>query len=394
MPIKVKYVNTHVIQYLAPLIQRLAALEGIELKVIYGTDAGALTYYDRDFGKEIAWDRPLLTGYKYSVLHPGAPLRGGFMGIKGYGLAKLLSPRDTDVVIVHGCYNHLYLMATLTALARNIPLLYRTETHALIKSRPAFKFLKPLFLHPLFRRVDGHLAIGTLNRQYYLDLGVRPERIFWAPYSIDTAFFGHQTLTPADLRAKEQGIGLEPGTFRVIFVGKIIGVKRPADVIEAVALMPSRQAVEVIFVGDGKLRPALEQLAESRAVRAHFLGFRNQSELPGLYALADVIVQPSEHEPWGLVINEAMTAGLAAVVSDVVGCGPDLVIEGRSGSICGVGDTTAMARSLEKMASDPDYLQRLKQGAAEMVKACSMDRTLEGYREAIQAVAARRKPRR
>jgi len=172
-------------------------------------------------------------------------------------------------------------------------------------------------------------------------------------------------ITEEDRLREEEKIGLRPNSFRVIFCGKLIHLKRPYDIIEAVARMPSRESVEAVFVGDGELMPMLKRLAEEKKVRAHFLGFRNQTELPLLYSLADVMSLPSGHEPWGLVINEAMTMGLPAIVSDVVGCGPDLVIDGESGFICPAGDVFAISKALEKMASSPELRQRLKKGAAD-----------------------------
>jgi len=389
MPIKVKYVLTHVIQYYAPLLQRLAQQPELELEVIYGTDAGAKAFFDSQFAQEIAWDRPLLTGYNFTVLKPGAPTRQGFWAVKGFGIGKHLTPDRADVVIVHGWGNHFYVSAILTALRRGLAVLNRMDTQAGDRGRPVFRWLKPLLIYPLLRRLDGHLAIGSRNRQYYLEAGVSPEKLFWAPFSIDTAFFRRERISAEALKAEEEQLGLEPGSFRVIFVGKLLALKRPEDIIAAVALMPSRSRVEVLLVGDGALRPALEELARGKGVRVHFLGFRNQSELPVLYALADVNVLPSSHDAWGLVINEGMSMGLPSIVSNMVGCGPDLVLDGRTGYTFKVGDVDGLARALERMASDPGHLRQLKQTAQERIEDFSLDRTVQGFLNAIQTVAAR-----
>ena len=77
------------------------------------------------------------------------------------------------------------------------------------------------------------------------------------------------------------------------------------------------------------------------------LGFRNQTELPGLYAAADVLVLPSDgDETWGLVVNEAFACGLPAVVSDAVGCGPDLVEEGATGAVFALDDVGSLQTRL------------------------------------------------
>jgi glycosyltransferase involved in cell wall biosynthesis len=391
MPIKVKYVLDHVIQYYAPLLKCLAERPELELEVIFGTDAGAQTYFDALFGQEIAWDRPLLTGYNYTVLKPGSPIGPGFWGAKGSGIGKHLTPDRTEVVIVHGWGNHFYVSAILTALRRGLAVLNRMDAQVNYRGRLLFRPFKPLLTHPLLRSLDGQLVVGTRNRRYYLDAGVKPERLFEAPFSVDTPFFRPERVSAEEVKAEEARLGLEPGSFRVIFVGKLYAIKRPEDIIEAVARMPSRSRVEVLLVGDGALRPAVEKLARAREVRAHFLGFRNQSELPGLYALADVNVLSSSHDAWGLVINEGMSMGVPAIVSDMVGCGPDLVEDGRTGYIFKVGDVDGLARALEKVASDAGHLRQLKQAALERIEGFSLDRTVEGYLNAIQTVAARRR---
>jgi glycosyltransferase involved in cell wall biosynthesis len=100
-------------------------------------------------------------------------------------------------------------------------------------------------------------------------------------------------------------------------------------------------------VGDGVLRATLEAEAkETNWQSIRFLGFRNQSQMPAVYDLCDVFVLPSDFEPWGLAINEVMNAGKAVVVSDRVGCVPDLVKEGQNGRTFPVGDIAALALAI------------------------------------------------
>jgi glycosyltransferase involved in cell wall biosynthesis len=389
MPVKVKYVLTHVIQYVAPLLQRLAQCPEIDLQVVFDSDAGGRSYFDRGFSREVRWDRSLLEGYRYTVLHPGAPIRRGFWGARGRGLARQLARGETEVVIIHGWSNALNLTAAVIALARGIAVLCRSEMQGYNRGRPWLRWWKPLALHPFLRRVDGLLAIGSLNREAYLAAGVRPERIFWAPYSVEPTLFQPEKLAPAAAAQAQARLGLSPGSLRILFVGKLIRAKRPDDVIAAAALMPARSRCELIFVGDGELRPMLEQKAREAGVRAHFAGFSSQEELGAWYALGDVLVLPSSYEPWGLVVNEAMTMGLPAIVSEVAGCGPDLVLEGRTGYRCRVGDVAAISRALQTLADSPEHLRAMKDAARERVQAFSIDATLAGYLEAIRTVAAR-----
>jgi glycosyltransferase involved in cell wall biosynthesis len=96
----------------------------------------------------------------------------------------------------------------------------------------------------------------------------------------------------------------------------------------------------------------------------HFLGFRNQSELPPLYELADILVVPSTSENWGLVVNEAMNAACAVVASDQVGCAVDLVEEGISGAIYPARDTHHLAQVLGMILERGTYREMGHRGAS------------------------------
>jgi glycosyltransferase involved in cell wall biosynthesis len=82
--------------------------------------------------------------------------------------------------------------------------------------------------------------------------------------------------------------------------------------------------------------------------------------MPSIYAASDLLVLPSDHqETWGLVVNEAMACGLPAVVSDAVGCGPDLIEAGRTGAVFPLGDTTALAEAVRStLALEPASVRR------------------------------------
>ena len=86
-----------------------------------------------------------------------------------------------------------------------------------------------------------------------------------------------------------------------------------------------------------------------------FLGFQNQSELPRFFDLADVFCLPSVHEPWGLIVNDAMAAGRAVVVSDEVGSAADLVVNGETGFVHKARDIRELAEALRRVTSEPGW---------------------------------------
>ena len=89
-------------------------------------------------------------------------------------------------------------------------------------------------------------------------------------------------------------------------------------------------------------------MANARSLPVTFVGFVNQSRMPEVYAAADVLVLPSYSETWGLVVNEAFACGLPAIVSDRVGCAPDMIMDGLTGTVVPAGD-------IERLASAIDY---------------------------------------
>ena len=216
---------------------------------------------------------------------------------------------------------------------------------------------KALSFPLLLRFFNGYLYVGQRHREYLLHYGAPADRSFFSPHCVDNEAF---RIAAQAARQAATTAGRDPGVKRLLFVGKLIERKRPGDLVRAAALLRKRGCpVEVAFAGSGELRQVLEQEASAAAVPVRFLGFVNQSELPAVYASADLLVLPSDsHESWGLVVNEAMACGVAAVVSDVVGCGPDLVEGGATGEVFPVGDVEALATAIETALALPKEAAR------------------------------------
>jgi glycosyltransferase involved in cell wall biosynthesis len=138
----------------------------------------------------------------------------------------------------------------------------------------------------------------------------------------------------------------------------------------------------LLIVGDGDERQRLEQQAAGLP-DVRFLGFRNQTELPRYFDLCDVFVLPSRHEPWGLVVNEAMNAARAVVVSDDVGCQEDLIIEGKTGAVFPVGDVRGLAAALARTLAEPGTAARMGAAGREHIQRFSFEQDVAGLRQAL-----------
>ena len=142
---------------------------------------------------------------------------------------------------------------------------------------------------------------------------------------------------------------------------------RPTD-----ASSPTERSSErpyLVIVGDGEQRAQLEAQAQQLGLEdVRFAGFRNQSELPRFFQLADVFVLPSRHEPWGLIVNEVMAAGCPAIVSTDVGCHADLITDGVEGCVFPVGDIAALADALRRVFSTADSAAQMGEHARRRIK--------------------------
>src|SRR5204862_7705354 len=128
-----------------------------------------------------------------------------------------------------------------------------------------------------------------------------------------------------------------------------------------------RNDLVLLMVGDGELGGAVRRLAEQHPQRFRVLPFQNQSRMPVVYRLGDVLVLPSSFgETWGLAVNEAMACGRPALVSDRVGCAADLIVPGETGEQFRADDWSDCAAKMTSLISDRARLCSMGQAARTM----------------------------
>jgi glycosyltransferase involved in cell wall biosynthesis len=383
---------SHPIQYQAPLFRYIAARPGIELTVFFLSDLSVHAYRDSGFGVDVKWDVPLLDGYRHEFL----PRVGSWSGLSfwrpwTFGLRARLRRGRFDALWVHGYAHRGCLAGIAAAKSLNIPVMLRGESNLLSETDDALKLgVKRIAMPALLRTCDAVLAIGRLNREYYLHYGVEPGRIFPMPYAVDNEFFrtAAERARPDRERLRAE-LGLQPGRPVILFASKMQPHKRAADLLEAYAQLSSD--AHLVFTGDGEERAKLERRAhELKLDSIRFIGFRNQSELPSLYDLCDLFVLPSEHEPWGLVVNEAMNAGKPVIVSDRVGAGPDLVEDGVTGSVYRTRDIDALTDCLRRLIDSPEHRAAMGARALEQVSRLDFAADRDGLLAALDSIVAKK----
>lgn len=388
---RVVAVESHPIQYKAPLFRRLAADPRVDLTVWYAMFPDAARQGD-GFGVPFEWDIPLLGGYRHERLVNRArvPSVSRFRGCDTPDVIRRLKELRPDAVLVNGWVVKTCLQTLGACLRLGIPCLVRGEAN-LLRPRAAWKHLLHRHLLP---RYSGYLAIGSANREFYRFHRCPEDRIHWAPYAVDNDYFAGQAAARTGLRDEiRAAFGIPPEACVFLFAGKLEEKKHPADLLEALSLLPpeTRMRVHALVAGDGPLRGECEGWARGRNLPVTFTGFLNQSRLPDAYAAADVLVLPSDAgETWGLVVNEAMASGRPAIVSRAVGCCADLVLEGRTGQSFAPRDVRALATILESYIREPCLARRQGAAAAEHIRGYGIDAAAEGVITAARAVCRKR----
>jgi glycosyltransferase involved in cell wall biosynthesis len=384
-------VQTHPIQYHAPVYRALEQRWGVPVTAIYGSDFSVAGYRDREFDATFSWDTDLLSGYS-SVFLARTDNGGGrrFEDVKASGLAAVLTRLRPSAVLIGGYSPHFHRAAFFEAWRAGAAILFRAETTDVEPGSPLRRSVRRTALRTLYGRAARLLYIGARSKRHYEQLGCEASRLVFSPYCVDAGAF--EVDENARIRLREQvrsELGATSEHLVLLFSGKLIPKKRPDLLLEAARDLStiSSRPLMIAFLGDGELRPALE--AECRTldnVRTTFLGFKNQRELSPYYHAADVMVLPSQHsETWGLVVNEALMHGVPCVVSSVVGCGDDLIIPGHTGEVFEVGSRESLVAALTRACELTGRID-VREACRAQVAGYSVDRAACGIAQAYRSV--------
>lgn len=375
---------THPVQYYAPLFRRLASTPGVDVTVHF---AHRPTPVEQGIGFGVAfeWDIDVTGGFEHVWLlnRASAPSVGAFNGCDTPEIGGLIARGGFDAFLIMGWHSRTYWQAMRAAWMAGVPVLVRGDSQLGSDTMP--RRLAKSVVYPLFmRRFAACLSVGSRSEEYFRRYGAR--RVVRSPHFVDNEFFSRaaDALRTGRDQLRDQ-LGIPAGATVACFAGKLIEKKRPLDLIRAAGLA-QRDDLWVLVAGDGELRRACEEEARRLGVNARFTGFRNQSQIPEAYAVADVLVLPSDaRETWGLVVNEAMASGRCVLVSEAVGCAPDLVIDGTTGHRFPLGDVERLAALLAALHDQPERLQAMSALARRHIAAFDVGAAAAGILSAAQA---------
>jgi glycosyltransferase involved in cell wall biosynthesis len=386
--IKIAVLNSHPIQYFAPLYAYISRSPDVAVTAFYLSDFSIRGAEDQGFGQVVKWDIDLLAGYEHKFVAHASKTgpSTGFFSIVAPDLWGEVRKGGFDALWLHGhdlAANHVALAA---AKSIGIPVFMRGETHLGLTRNSTKQALRRPLLGSLYWACDGFLAIGSANKAFYRAMGVPEEKISLVPYTVDNERFTRaSSLSSEDRLAMRATLGLSPDRPAVLYASKFQRRKHPDDLVRAAQkLVGEGLAFDLVMVGSGEMETELKALvAAGGPAGTVFPGFVNQMDLPRVFGACDVFVLPSEEEPWGLIVNEAMCAGLPIVVASEVGCVPDLLREGENGHSFPARDVDGLAAALRPIIADAALRQSMSAKSRAIIAGWSYEQCLEGLRAQI-----------
>jgi len=374
---------SHPIQYYSPLFRDIS--KHLDLTVFYGHEATAQDQAKAGFGVRFDWDVDLLTGYRSEFLRNTSRYPGldSFSGIDTPEIGSRLKHGNFDALLLMGWHRKCFIQALLTAKRIRLPVMVRGDSH-LQTPRSWLKRKSKDLIYPHFLKMfDAALVVGERNRLYWNHYSYPPDQIFHSPHCVDNDWFAVNASLEAGLELR-RSLSVSHDTKLVLFAGKLVAFKRPCDLIQAVSKVNSK--IDVVVAGDGELAGEIRALAESKNVNLHMLGFCNQSRMPSVYAACDLLVLPSDaRETWGLVVNEALAASRPVLISDHVGCAPDMAALLGSNVVFALGDTEHLAKQMRVQLDEKPQINCLSYAAS----CFSQSKAVEGVLKAFESICRR-----
>ena len=258
---------------------------------------------------------------------------------------RTIAASDYDAFVVGG-YASLTSQRLMRWLHRKkIPWVFWGEIPGYQNRGRIGRMMRKAAMRPAVRLCQGVAAVGQRAADFYREAVGGRCPVASIPYYADVSPF-RNFIRPGRVSSGKP--------IDVLFCGQLVERKGVVQLFHAMLLLMKSFDVRLTLLGRGELESQLKAMIPAGFEdRFCFPGFRQTDELPGFFATADVFVLPSLHDGWGVVVNQALAAGLPIVSTDAVGAAVDLVQDGVNGRIVPAGDESALHQALEELIQDP-----------------------------------------
>lgn len=329
---KVAWVTEVPTAYRTPIFERLAS--EVSLQILYCSESDPWRG-----GDEVQWR-------SFEKVLPGVSLGGARGGMRlklNASVWKRLSSFSPDVVIVGGYAHPTMQLAMLWCRRHGIPYVLHSESNDLTPRSPVRRWVKALLVKWAVRGAGAFLPVSSAAMRYLTSRGAHSGRMFVLPNIPDV-----QAIVAAVERSTvARGLA-------VLYVGRLVSAKDVPTLLGAYSLIKaSHPGASLGIVGEGPLEGELKRIAAEQDLSdVTFHGFLSGQALIDMYCAASCFVLPSIYEPFGVVVLEAMAAGLPVVVSDRVGSAEDFVLAGKNGFVFSAGDSRELAAAVDRSLQD------------------------------------------
>ena len=370
---KVLLFTNSVAPYRLPVFEALAKI--VDLHVVFAQERAA----DR------RWDTQLHEfTFRHTILAHRCLKLGSASQLINPGLVAFLAQHEFDVVVLGDNRQTLISGSTigLAALARRWPLVVWTGATpgqtAVARSSGILRGLLAVYQRVLRRQASAVVAYGSLTQRHLRRQGVRSGKVF----------AGSQVVPASQLPAPtaDKGtLGLD-GRNVVLSVNYFIP-RKGLDVLIRAFRQVAGPRDALVLVGSGPEEVGLKELALGDE-RILFPGYLDGAGKTAYYAAADIFAFPTLHDPWGLVVNEAMAFGLPVVATDAAGCVHDLV--GDNGLVVPPGNAEELAGALARLLADEALRARMGQRSREIIADYTVATARNTFMQAIEHALSQR----
>jgi glycosyltransferase involved in cell wall biosynthesis len=339
--------------------------------------AGRTTDYD--------WDRVSETAaFDRTTLFPETRTEEVSVAQLESALHDALTSLAPDVVAVHGWALPSALIATQWTLRTDTPSVLMSESNAHDYER---SWWREAIKQRVVSMHQSGLVGGTTHVAYLQSLGMPDDNIFRGYDVVDNAHFA-DGAEAARRNAEHVRNRLDLPSDYFLASTRFLGRKNLGTLLGAYDRYrkQSSDSWDLVLLGDGPLRTEVEAERDRLGLQeyVHLPGFKQYDDLPAYYGLAGAFVHPSTIEQWGLVVNEAMAAGLPVIVSERCGCAPDLVEDGVNGYTFDPQESDALARRMVRVADSATDRSRMGRASRSIIRDWAPSAFADGLRKATE----------
>lgn len=355
---KIALVISHPIQHFCPMYASWASIDGIDLKVFFGSNLGAVKYIDPNFKKEIQWNNLYLDEFNHEFLN-GDKILQSEPNLDAENLNKKLDEFVPDLLIHYGYFHKLAKRARAWAINNKVKIAYISDAEHRQK-RPLWKeILKFPYLYNFFRKEDYFFSVGDANEKYYSFYGVPKSKIKRMRFAIDIRSYDKAFEQKETLRNNFRNqYSIASQDIAISVVGKLVDWKSQDHLIKLLQQLEQSHPTKkfhLLIAGSGPMEEQWKTLASNiKHNQVHFLGFVNPTDLPAIYAASDVYVHPALIEPHSLSISEAIYMGCPIIVANTSGSwgNDDDVQIGKNGYVYQHGNLNELQQQLIKIVEE------------------------------------------